>query len=73
MTENIGETASTFSGAFKKNTYINRTASNGIPYLGVGELIFDASLVWKEHSGQEFAPVHVWQPAILYLGRAAQV
>lgn len=73
MTENIGETVSTFSGAFKKNTYINRTASNGIPYLGVGELIFDASLVWKEHSGQEFAPVHVWQPAILYLGRAAQV
>ena len=34
---------------------------------------FDASRVWKEHSGQEFAPVHVWQPAILYLGRAAQV
>ena len=34
---------------------------------------FDASRVWKEHSGQEFAPVHVWQPAILYLGRPAQV
>ena len=34
---------------------------------------FDASRVWKEHTGQEFAPIHVWQPVILYLGRPAQV
>jgi len=45
MTSNIGETASTFSGAFKQETYTNRTAANVTPYLGVGKLEFDASLV----------------------------
>ena len=34
---------------------------------------FSAEKNWGIHVGQEFAPVHVWQPAILYLGRAAQV
>ena len=36
-------------------------------------LNFDAATVWGEHAGTEFVPPHVWQPAILYLGRAAQV
>ena len=36
-------------------------------------LNFDAATVWGEHAGAEFVPPHVWQPAILYLGRAAQV
>ena len=36
-------------------------------------LNFDAATVWGEHAGNEFAPVHVWQPAILYLGRPAQI
>lgn len=34
---------------------------------------FSAEKNWGIHVGQEFAPVHVWQPVILYLGRAAQV
>lgn len=73
MTENIGEPGSTFSGAFKKNTYVYRTAYDGTPYLGVGKLIFDASLVWKEHSGTEFSPSHILQPIVIYLGRPAKV
>ena len=36
-------------------------------------LNFDAATVWGEHAGAEFVPPHVWQPAILYLGRPAQV
>ena len=36
-------------------------------------LNFDAATVWGEHAGAEFVPPHVWQPAILYLGLAAQV
>lgn len=34
-------------------------------------LNFDAATVWGEHAGAEFVPPHVWQPAILYLGRPA--
>lgn len=33
----------------------------------------DLSKQWKGHVGTEFSPEHIWQPAILYLGRAAQV
>ena len=42
-----------------------RNASNG------GHLMFDASRVVP--TGPENVPPHIWQPAILYLGRAAQV
>lgn len=45
MTHNIGETSSQLSGAFKRTSYVNRTAANSTPYLGVGALEFDASLV----------------------------
>ena len=45
MTNNIGETGSLLSGAFKQTSYINRTAANSSPYLGVGTLEFDASLI----------------------------
>lgn len=45
MTHNIGETSSQLSGAFKRTSYTNRTAANSTPYLGVGALEFDASLV----------------------------
>ena len=45
MTQNIGETSSQLSGAFKRTSYTNRTAANSTPYLGVGALEFDASLV----------------------------
>ena len=45
MTHNIGETSSQLSGAFKQTSYANRTAANSTPYLGVGALEFDASLV----------------------------
>ena len=33
----------------------------------------DLSKQWKGHVGTEFSPEHIWQPAILYLGRPAQV
>lgn len=45
MTQNIGETSSQLSGAFKRTSYVNRTSANSTPYLGVGALEFDASLV----------------------------
>ena len=45
MTHNIGETSSQLSGAFKQTSYVNRTAASSTPYLGVGILEFDASLV----------------------------
>ena len=53
-------------------------ASDGVAYSGnktsePDSFIFDAATVWGEHAGAEFAPVHVWQPAILYLGRPTQV
>lgn len=31
----------------------------------------DLSRQWAEHAGKEFAPVHIWQPLCLYLGRPA--
>lgn len=51
-------------------------ASDGVAYSGnkISEpdsFIFDAATVWGEHAGAEFAPVHVWQPLCLYLGRPA--
>lgn len=49
-------------------------ASDGVAYSGnktsePDSFIFDAATVWGEHAGAEFAPVHVWQPICLYLGR----
>lgn len=51
-------------------------ASDGVAYSGnktseLDSFIFDAATVWGEHAGAEFAPVHVWQSVILYLGRPA--
>lgn len=34
-------------------------------------LNFDAATVWGEHAGNEFAPIHVWQPIVIYLGLPA--
>ena len=36
-----------------------------------GAYSFRASRVWGEHTGVEFAPVHIWQPCIVYLGNSA--
>ena len=30
---------------------------------------FSAEKNWGVHAGQEFAPTHVWQPLMIYLGR----
>lgn len=39
-------------------------------YWGDYSVNFDASYIWgASHSGAEFAPSHIWQPMILYLGR----
>ena len=32
---------------------------------------FDTFRVWGEHSGNEFAPQHIWQPVVIYLGLSA--
>ena len=34
-------------------------------------LQLDAAVLWGEHAGGEFAPVHYTQPIALYLGRSA--
>lgn len=49
-------------------------ASDGVAYSGDNasgpdSFIFDAATAWGEHTGTEFAPQHVWQPVIIYLGQ----
>lgn len=39
-------------------------------YWGNYSVDFNASYVWgASHSGTEFAPSHIWQPVVIYLGR----
>ena len=39
-------------------------------YWGNYSVDFNASYVWgASHSGAEFAPSHIWQPVVIYLGR----
>ena len=61
------------SGAFR-TMYPNAH----ILYGGTGDTystsgaMFDAERVWgAEHIGTEFAPRHIWQPVIIYLGQPA--
>ena len=35
------------------------------------KVIFDSSRVWREHSGNEFVPQHIWTPCCIYLGLTA--
>lgn len=52
------------------------TDGRGVTAVSSGDrsiVKMDLSKQWKGHVGTEFSPEHIWQPAILYLGRAAQV
>lgn len=42
---------------------------SGTEVSGNDSIVFDVSTVWGEHAGTEFAPQHVWQPVIIYLGQ----
>lgn len=57
----------------KEGAFTFGTLRKGSPVAAPGasyDVAIDASLVWGAmHSGAEFAPQHVWQPVILYLGR----
>ena len=44
MERNIGETNSTFAGAFAPAVYQTRTSYSGTPYLGLGDLVLDTAL-----------------------------
>ena len=52
------------------------TDGRGVTAVSSGDrsvVKMDLSKQWKGHVGTEFSPEHIWQPAILYLGRPAQV
>ena len=52
------------------------TDGRGVTAVSSGDrsiVKMDLSKQWKSHVGTEFSPEHIWQPAILYLGRPAQV
>ena len=59
----------------KEGAFTFGTLRKGSPVAAPGasyDVAMDASLVWGAmHSGAEFAPQHIWQPIILYLGRSA--
>ena len=62
----------TGSGAFGASTLDFATmAITGGTLSQTSAYNFRASRVWGNHSGVEFAPVHIWQPCIIYLGNSA--
>ena len=62
----------TGSGAFGASTLeFNTLAITGGTLSQTSAYNFRASRVWGNHSGVEFAPVHIWQPCIIYLGNSA--
>ena len=62
----------TGSGAFGASTLDFVTmAITGGTMSQTSAYNFRASRVWGNHSGVEFAPVHIWQPCIIYLGNSA--
>ena len=62
----------TGSGAFGASTLdFGTMAITGGTLSQTSAYNFRASRVWGNHSGVEFAPVHIWQPCIIYLGNSA--
>lgn len=52
------------------------TDGRGVTAVSSGDrsiVKMDLSKQWESHVGTEFSPEHIWQPAILYLGRPTQV
>lgn len=66
-------------GTYQTNGAIGNFSSSNV-LSGGGSAVyanygftFDASRVWTaEHTGTEFAPRHIWQPIIIYLGQPAK-
>ena len=78
ITGQVAYLIGTTSGSIPSGCFTGTTQSPPVEVAEGGThheitLNFDAATVWGEHAGNEFAPVHVWQPAILYLGRPTQV
>ena len=78
ITGQVAYLIGTTSGSIPSGCFTGTTQSPPVEVAEGGThheitLNFDAATVWGEHAGNEFAPVHVWQPAILYLGRPAQI
>ena len=71
ISEAYGRKESVDTGALASEFLANRSAYESSAGAGYGLISFDASRVVP--TGPENVPPHVWQPAILYLGRAAQV
>lgn len=64
-----GQQSSVDTGALGSEFPANRAANDSPSGAGYGVISFDASRVVP--TGPENVPPHVWQPAILYLGRPA--
>lgn len=78
ITGQVAYLIGTTSGSIPSGCFTGTTQSPPVEVAEGGThheitLNFDAATVWGEHAGNEFAPVHVWQPAILYLGSPAQI
>ena len=71
ISEAYGRKESVDMGALASEFPGNRSAYESSAGAGYGLISFDASRVVP--TGPENVPPHVWQPAILYLGRVAQV
>ena len=75
----IGRNATGVVGALDSNILpsgVFFTDGRGLTAVSSGDrsiVKMDLSKQWKGHVGTEFSPEHIWQPAILYLGRPAQV
>ena len=59
-----------YTGVFSVTSYTNQEIAGGTEW-GRVVATFDASRVWGEHIGPEFAPAHYTQPIALYLGRSS--
>lgn len=69
ISEAYGRKESVDTGALASEFPANRSAYESSAGAGYGLISFDASRVVP--TGPENVPPHVWQPAILYLGRPA--
>ena len=57
------------TGAFgASETSFNFMAIPGGAMTQADLIEFDSSRVWREHSGNEFVPQHIWTPSCIYLG-----
>ena len=68
----FGPATAHYTGAFSVTSYTNQEIAAGTDWGRVVATL-DASRIWGEHAGGEFAPEHYRQPVALYLGRPAEI